>query len=145
MSAAGAPVPLNQPVPRSPALPAGPSIPWLPWGTGRADLPLQALAALGTGDPLGSLDRAATHPAAAGRVPHLQAVVGLNDVGITLLGTGRQLSGRGDLAAEVDAGAGRTLDALDALGAFRAGDALLALNALEAIGSSRAGRASDTL
>ena len=85
-------------------------------GTGRTDLPLQALAALGTGDPLGSLDRATTHPAAAGRVPHLQAVVGLNDVGITLVGTGRQLSGCGDLAAEVDAGAGRTLDALDALG-----------------------------
>jgi hypothetical protein len=100
---------------------------------------------LGPIDALWSLDRAAIHPGAGGKVPHLEGVIELNDVGIALGCINRQLRFCCHLALKGDAQTRSTLDALLALGAFCSSKALLALNSLDAIGAGRTSWAIHTL
>ncbi|NBW62885.1 MAG: hypothetical protein EBR33_06860 [Synechococcaceae bacterium WB4_1_0192] len=75
----------------------------------RALDPLRAFRAL---DPLRTLDRATVHPGRGAGVPHMERVVGLNDVGIALGRAAGQIPVGGHMPLEGDAQARRTLDAL---------------------------------
>ena len=93
---------------------------------------------------LRSLDRAAIHPGAAGRIPYLKGVIGLHDVGIALGCISWQLSFCCHLALKGDAQTRSTLDALLALNTIRTNrtlDASFSLWSLDALGAISASKA----
>ena len=110
----------------------------------RAYFSLNASNASWALNSLWSLDRATIHPAAAGRIPYLKGVIGLNDVGIALGCISWQLRFCCHLALKGDAQTRSTLDALLALNTIRtnrtldAGFSLWSLDALGAISASKA-------
>ena len=110
----------------------------------RAYFSLSASNACRALNSLWSLDRATIHPGAAGRIPYLKGVIGLNDVGIALGCISWQLRFCCHLALKGDAQTRSTLDALLALNTIRAnwtldaGFSLWSLDALGAISASKA-------
>jgi hypothetical protein len=110
----------------------------------RARVTLQTLGSLRPFDALRPLDRAAIHPAVSARVPHLERVIGLNDVGIALGGVCRQVGSCWHVSLEGDAQTRCTLDALLPLCPLRTCRALCTsrarrtLRAYAAIGTGQA-------